>query len=406
MKIIFISPETLPVPPTRGGAVEAWIFEIMIRLPKSFKIYCLSIYEKKLSKYEKKENITYYRFKPGVISKLFTLTYKLPFKRSNSYLYWLPYSFWCAWKIRRLKPDIIHIHNRIQFVPVIKFLNPKSKIILHIHQLAILDIKRVWNSKILRKIDLLIGCSMFLAKETKKKLPGYQNIVHIYNGYDQNRFMPHWLRNKEREVIREKFKITRDEKVILYVGRIAQNKGIHLLIEALTRIIEKNGKVRLVIVGGASPEDAECRQYFSYIKRLARKSANDKVMFTDKIPYEQIDRYYLLGDILVIPSIVKEGLGNIAIEAMATGIPVLASANGGLLETVRHGENGLVVSDVEDIEALAKNIERLIADDKWCLTLGKNGYEFVSKRFNWDVISKEIQNAYCSLMRNSKPALN
>lgn len=149
MKIAFISPETSPVPPIRGGAVQAKIFELITRLSKSTEIYCFSIFDSSLPRFEKKENINFYRFKPGIMSKILTFTYKLPFKNSGSFLYWFTYSCWCAWKIKKINIDIINIYNRIQFIPILKFLNPGSKIILHIRQVSALNCKRLWNNKVI-----------------------------------------------------------------------------------------------------------------------------------------------------------------------------------------------------------------------------------------------------------------
>lgn len=398
-KIAIIAPEVLPIPPIKGGAVESDIYEVITRLPKSTWIYCFSIFDNNLPKCEIKENIKYLRFKPGIISKLLTLTYRLPFKRSNSYLYWLTYSLWCAWKTHKIKPDIIHIHNRIQFIPIIRFLNPKTKIILHLHQLGVLQTKNVWNEKILKKIDLIIGCSKFLAEETRNRFPNYKNVIFLYNGFNQNRFSPYWLRSKEKETIREKFKISDDEKVILYVGRLVENKGIHLLIRAFAKLVKKFNRIKLVIVGGEVVGDPSSHRYFLSLRELVNSSEGNNIVFTGRINYEDIYRYYLLGDILVVPSIVREGLGNIAIEAMATGIPVISSDRGGLAEIVRNDKNGLTLSEIEDVNGLTRTIERLIINDNLRITLGKNGFEYVKNEFSWEKITNDLESIYSSLMR-------
>jgi len=396
-RIVIISPEILPVPPIKGGAVESWIYEIITRLPKSYSIQCLGIFDNRLSKFEIQGNIIYQRFKLGLFSKIFTLTYKLPFKRSDSCLYWITYSLWCAWKSRRFKANIIHIHNRIQFVPIIKFLNPKSKIILHIHNLSALNYKRVWNNRILRKIDLLLGCSKFLAQEMKCRFSDYKDIAYVYNGYAKDRFIPYWLRMQERQKIREKFNIENSEKVILYIGRIAKNKGIHLLLESFLNLEKNYPKIKLVIVGGETESDESSHKYFLYLKKLASNVRKGKVIFTGKVQYSQIHKYYLLGDILVIPSTVEEGLCLVALEGMACGIPIVTSGRGGISEVIQDNKTGLLVNNVETIEELQEKIDGLLSNENLRTTLGKAGYEFIKDNFTWETITKNIENIYCKI---------
>ena len=394
MKITFIAPEVLPVPPIKGGAVEACIFEIASRLSSDFSVHCFSTYDQNLPRFESKGNVAYHRFKPGIITRLVTCSYKLPFKKKSSYLYWLTYSFWCAWKTRKMKAEIIHIHNRIQFIPIIRLLNPKAKIILHIHQLSALKPEKIWRSKACQQIDEIITCSKFLRDAIRKIVPAYTKVTYVYNGFDRKIFTPSCLRKDERADIRNRFNISSKEKVILYVGRITENKGIHLLIHAFSEIMKQFHNVKLVIVGGEVSGDMNSVNYSKKIKDTAAQFSKEKIIFTGKIKREEIGKFYLLADILAIPSIVREGLPLVVLEAMACGIPVIASDRGGLPEVIDNNTTGLIVNDIENIRNLKEAIIKLITDENLRDSLGRNAHNCVKDNYTWEIIASKIEDLY------------
>ena len=386
IKIAFISAEVYPMPPIHGGAVEAQAFQLMKLLSIKNDIFSFSISNPILKTYEKNGGITYFRFKPSIITKLLMSTYKLPFKQSNSCLFWLPYSLWCSFKLSQINPDIINIYNRIQFVPIIKFFNPNARIVLHIRQLSALEYKRVWNDKVLRKLDLVIANSKFLKNRYSEKFKEFNKILHIYNGCVQEKFMPSWNKKEERIRLRQELNIAENEKVILFVGRFAENKGLHLLIEAFDLINKKNDSIKLVIVGGKIENDPRSLKYTEYINKLSRNIPKEKIRFVGKVEAGEISKFYLLSDILIVPSLVEEGLGNVAIEAMFSGVPVISSGRGGLSDLIENEKTGLNIINIEDNKCLVKTIERLIASNQMRALLAKNAYEFVVRTFTWDQV--------------------
>ncbi len=385
MRIILISPEILPIPPIKGGAVEALIFEIIKRLPEEYKVVCCSIFDSAFPKNEIRRNVTYCRFKPGLFSKFLTISYKFPFKNSNSFLYWLPYSLWCVFKIVKYRPQIIYVHNRIQFIPILRFFFPHTKIMLHVHQLSVLNHEKLWNGKSAKSLSLVIGCSQFIRNQIIKRYPHFSKpqVTYLYNGYDVQRFFPYVQRLTERKAIRERYGINDGERVILYVGRIAHNKGPHVLIEAFSKLIDRHKNIKLMIVGGILTEGQEQKRYFN---NLREHNFSPNVIFTGKIDYSEIDKYYLAADIIVVPSLVEEGLGNVVIEAMASGIPVIASNKGGLGELVKHKERGLLVNEIECSDNLVNAIDSLLQSQELMNKFSKNGISFVEENLSWNMI--------------------
>ena len=110
MKIVAIAPETFPVPPIRGGAIQTWIDETSRRLEDE-EITILGIKDPSLPLRDQVGTMEHRRFAEGFWTRLATSSYKLPTKQKNSLWYQLPYSWWAAQQVRELKPDIVHLHS-------------------------------------------------------------------------------------------------------------------------------------------------------------------------------------------------------------------------------------------------------------------------------------------------------
>ena len=146
------------------------------------------------------------------------------------------------------------------------------------------------------------------------------------------------------------------EKVVLFVGRLAEKKGVRYLIEAMQWV-----NARLVIVGdGPLKEELQ--------EQVILTKLEHKVLFAGAKSHEELPEIYASADTCVVPSIVakdkdKEGFGLVILEAMASGVPVVASKSGGIVEILQHEENGLLVKEKNSRE-LAENINRILFDEE------------------------------------------
>ncbi len=250
MKIAFVNTEYLPVPPTRGGAVEEWIDRIARHL-KGHQVAVFSMDRKRVRRSEKKDNVKYFWYKPGLIASLLLSTYRLPFRKDDSKWFFYPYAFWCAMKIAWMKPDIIHIHNRPQFVWLMRKKNPKAKIILHLHQVSAFDEPVFWTKEFIDSVDLFVGCSQFIINELLNHYPvPNEKTAVFYNALDVADFPSPQERAVRRKKLREEDQLT-DKKVLLYVGRLVENKGLHFLLEAVRNLVVKGHSDLILLVCGA-----------------------------------------------------------------------------------------------------------------------------------------------------------
>jgi glycosyltransferase involved in cell wall biosynthesis len=152
----------------------------------------------------------------------------------------------------------------------------------------------------------------------------------------------------------------------LYAGRLSHEKGVGVLVKAVARA----RGVRLAIAGTGPEEDA--------LRGAAAASAPDRIEFLGVLPREELLRRVRASRAVVLPSLWYENAPMSALEALASGVPVVASAIGGLPEIVREGESGLTAPP-GDVSALADRLELLAADASLARTLGAGGRKLVER---------------------------
>jgi len=171
-------------------------------------------------------------------------------------------------------------------------------------------------------------------------------IVVIYNGINPEDFNT----EKKHVEVRQKYGLTRNEKLILYSGRIDPVKGLDYLCASIKQLIEDMPGCRLVIAGNGS--------YESIIPKTGEFSAN--VSYLGFIPFEDLVALYHIADIGVIPSL-EEQCSYVALEMLHSGLPVVASSVGGLKEIFIHDENALladVVPDKSNMYGIAPDVKQ------------------------------------------------
>jgi len=148
-------------------------------------------------------------------------------------------------------------------------------------------------------------------------------------------------------------KISGDIKfILLYVGRLQKQKGVHLLVE-LIKMFKQEDKVELWIVGdGEEIENLQCAA-----------GADSRIRFWGRIKKEKLSWFYNNANLLLLPSICPETFGLVIVEAMAHGLPVIAFRVGAVTELVENGKNGFIV-DIGDIEGMKSKIDLLRSDVK------------------------------------------
>ncbi|HEX4125725.1 MAG TPA: glycosyltransferase family 4 protein [Tepidisphaeraceae bacterium] len=322
-----------------------------------------------------------------------------------SRLYFLGYILQVARDIRRRQCDIIHLHNFSQYVPIVRFFNPRARIVLHMHcdWLTMLDEKLVRPR--IAQADMVLGVSDFVTDRLKAKFPEFADRFHtLYNGVDSHEFRP-----PDEGVIQTDHGKPR----VICVGRVSPEKGVHTLIDAFERVLEKFPAATLDIIGPGRTGSREfldpSRQerlldemdpffksresYVPYLQSRLSPAAQKAVRFVGCVPHEKLLSYYQAADVFVIPSVIHEPFGIPLAEAMACGLPVVATRGGGFPEILVNHETGEMVGRGEAGE-LADALVKLLGDPQLRRSQGEAGRKRLLERFSWDVVMPKLEELY------------
>ena len=150
-----------------------------------------------------------------------------------------------------------------------------------------------------------------------------------------------------------------NQKVLLFVGRLAEKKGVCYAIEAL-----RNVEDAMLVIAGDGPLREELQRQADKVMRETGK----KIVFLGAKTHEELKKIYASADLFVMPSITakdgdKEGFGLVILEAFASGLPIVASRSGGITDIVKDGVNGFLVEE-KDAGGMAEQIDRLLKDEE------------------------------------------
>lgn len=178
------------------------------------------------------------------------------------------------------------------------------------------------------------------------------------------------------------------KKIVLFVGRLVYHKGLDYLIDS-AKFMPKD--VRFLIVGSGD--------YSDKLRRRAKdRGVEDKVIFTGRVAFDDIPKYFAACDIFILPSISRlEAFGLVVLEAMASSKPVIVSKIPGVMELVTDGQEG-VHTEPMNAEDLAEKIKLLLSDPMLRKKMGENGRSKVLKDFTWDKVAKQIEEVYEQLV--------
>ncbi len=247
----------------------------------------------------------------------------------------------------------------------------------------------------LKKADLIIGCSEYITGKIRRHFPQIaEHCQTVYGGVDASLF----LAGKDAGT-------TNQTKRVLFVGRVSPEKGVHILLNAFKKAVERYPEAQLEIVGSQwqlpyeffvalsdDPRASDLASFYignsglSYFHHLQRQSLllniAKSVTFTGFIPHMYVMNKYRDAKVLVCCSF-NEALGMPIQEAMASELPVVATRVGGIPEIVVDRKTGLLVESGYDSE-LADAILRLLSDEDLRKSMGKAARKRVVEHFSWE----------------------
>lgn len=312
------------------------------------------------------------------------------------------YVRWLIGKLRSERPDIVQVENRPQLVDALRRgLGPSAVIVLGLHSLTYIRPGARGRRSIcatLESADAIIVNSDWLAARVRKLCPKIaRRLRRVHLGVDGDRFRPADSAEAAalRAEVRARLGLPGDAKVVLFVGRLIAQKGAHCLLRALPAVRRAAGDVRLLIVGGARCGGSART---AYVRRLLRavRAARGAAAMAGYVPHRQLPAYYAAADVVVTPSLGPEALCLVNLEAMASGLPVVSTHNGGISEAVVDGRTGVLVSPRRIGAELAPAIVTALAR---AAELGRNGRQRVATLFTWERTAAAYEGIYERLLR-------
>lgn len=364
LTIAFILPENgFPVPAICGGAIETLMTMLLEENERNgcfrFVFFCDSGKTGESRRIGYEHGVCYYRGKPSKEKKEPPELFKKVYGKCGRYaLKWFPnttaYYREAAKAVARERADYVLAEGGVPncYSAFLRKLD-RDRIVIHLHHyFAAMPL----YSRIFGKT---LAVSQFLAEEWEKNGGTEKENIFLWkNCVDAVRFQK-VLTAEERAESRNTLGYTHDDFVVLFCGRIIEIKGVIPLIQAVLSV--EDSAVKLLLIGSSDFARGNQGDYAEKVAELVKKNGR-RIRHIGYIPNEKLARYYQSADIEVIPSLCQEAAGLVALEGALSGLPLIVTRSGGLVEYVDTRYTEVVEQDDQLVRHLAEKISALKAD--------------------------------------------
>ncbi|MCR4260916.1 MAG: glycosyltransferase [Candidatus Colwellbacteria bacterium] len=239
--------------------------------------------------------------------------------------------------------------------------------------------KRIKN--FMKNVDLVVAPAKGIIPVLREYgVDGEINIVP--NGIDIDRFKRE-VPTPELEKLIEKHKLKHKDKILIYTGRIAEEKNLTFLLKSFAKLAEKNANIHLMMVGGGP-------QMKEFVDLIDKMRLGSRVTITDYVPYQEMQNYLALADVYVTAS--KSEVHPLTIiEGMAAGLPMVVIDAPGTGDVVTDNVDGLIAKD--ELDDFVAKIERVLGDNALREKLARQAV-ISAEKYSFRETSKSMLNAY------------
>ncbi|TCP61493.1 YheC/YheD family protein [Baia soyae] len=299
--------------------------------------------------------------------------------------------------------QIIQFENRPTWImnPPIQQLQGKKVLFLHSESyIRPPYINPKERSKVLKKYDMILVNSQFLRSRVIAMEENLSDRCHVVPLGVNLKMFPsiHEPDCQQNRILERQKRKLGGRPVLLFVGRIIPQKGLHHLLEAFVEVVKQEPDAKLLIAGSSYYGKEFETEYLKKCKKLVEPCVT-QVEWLGYVPNDQLPSIYQLADLLITPSVGNEAFGLVNLEAMATGLPVLSTTVGGIGEVVQDGVNGKLLSP----DILSKRIEKVLLhwlkNPQLLKEMGQQSRKIVEEKFSWKRVAEDLKSYYQMLMR-------
>lgn len=353
-KICLIVPNVFPVPAVKGGACEQLVTDFINQneIYKKIDITVVSPYDE----IAKKQSVNYKYTKFIYINIHEKNDFKdLLFSKQDDEFAEYKEQIKNTLNLNDFDYVIIEGGNPEGYRDLLMDCN-KEKRILHLHG----------NLEGNKEIEEIYGYFITVSNFVKNGLANNgiipnDRIFTIYNGVNVQKFQKN-ISNGEKLELRSKYHISNDDIVILFCGRTVKSKGVKELLLAFEKMKNIN-KCKLLIVGNSNFAKEVKTDYDQELYEISKRIPG-KVQFTGFINNDELYKIHNISNIAVIPTISEEAFGLVVVEAMSSGLPLIATVSGGIPEILKDKTNGILINkDEELINNLSASLDYLVENE-------------------------------------------
>jgi len=312
-------------------------------------------------------------------------TYSVPFALYDYYRVGLPYVQGLPDRLDAFAPDLVHVvsptplgiwgldYAESRHIPAVGSYHTDFLAYLPYYRLGGLEpLARAFLGWFYGRCRVVYPPSAVMARELRRQ--GIDRIELWQRGIEMDRFSP----VHRDDELRRRIGLGPEEKLILFVGRLVEEKDIDVLLRAAAMLEERGIAFRLAFVGDG-PMAAE----------IARRKPD--ALLPGFLHGEDLSRWYASSDVFAFPS-TTETFGNVILEAGASGLPVVCCRSGGPIDLVRPGETGFL-AEPGDASGFATALERLLASPEEARRMGRAGRRYAA-RFDWQAVNRSLVDSY------------
>lgn len=373
MKIAVLTSGRLPVPAVQGGAVENLI-DFYLEYNDVHHLHDITVYSIKQDVREHPDTDCNHYHYIDVKSFGAKIGKKIYSKFNKSPYYDSEIEYFLYKSLQHLKHqhyDCVILENRPGFAMAVKKVTD-APIILHLHN-DLLNKDTYRGSEIYSCLSKVISISNYI-KGCVETLGTSVRVETVYNGIDIERFQ---IKPDTSVVRRENFGLKEDDFVVVYSGRLTKEKGINELLHAFLSL-KDYPSIKLLVIGGSfyGNNASEVSPFMKELQTIADKM-QDKIFFTGFVKYELVPEYLRFADVAVVPSMWEEPFALTCVEAMAAGLPVIATNSGGITESC--GECAIIVDKTKVVSMISAALIELYNNRSQCETMASKGIEYSNK---------------------------